>query len=38
LEGETLTHQLPTAPAPLPRFEVREINGVIEVFAPTEPA
>jgi nitrite reductase/ring-hydroxylating ferredoxin subunit len=36
LEGETLTHQLPTAPAPLPRFEVREINGVIEVFAPTE--
>ena len=38
LEGETLTHQLPTAPAPLPKFEVREINGVIEVFAPTEPA
>ena len=38
LEGKTLTHQLPTAPAPLPKFEVREINGVIEVFAPTEPA
>ena len=38
LEGETLTHQLPTAPPPLPKFEVREINGVIEVFAPTEPA
>ena len=38
LEGETLTHQLPTAPAPLPKFQVREINGVIEVFAPTEPA
>ena len=38
LEGETLTHQLPTAPAPLPKFEVRENNGVIEVFAPTAPA
>jgi nitrite reductase/ring-hydroxylating ferredoxin subunit len=38
LEGQTLTHQLPTAPPPLPKFEVREINGVIEVFAPTEPA
>ncbi len=38
LEGKTLTHQLPTPPAPLPRFEVREINGVIQVFAPTEPA
>lgn len=38
LEGKTLTHQLPTAPAPLPKLEVREINGVIEVYAPTEPA
>jgi nitrite reductase/ring-hydroxylating ferredoxin subunit len=38
LEGETVTHQLPTAPPPLPKFEVREINGVIEVLAPTEPA
>ncbi len=38
LEGQTMTHQLPTAPAPLPKFEVREINGTIEVFAPTEPA
>jgi Rieske Fe-S protein len=38
LAGKTLTHQLPAAPAPLPKFEVREINGVIEVFAPTEPA
>src|ERR1700754_81867 len=38
LEGETVTHQLPTAPPPLPRFEVRETDGVIEVFAPTEPA
>lgn len=38
LTGQTLTHQLPTAPAPLPKFEVREIDGMIEVFAPTEPA
>jgi Rieske Fe-S protein len=38
LDGDTLTHQLPIAPAPLPKFQVRETNGVIEVFAPTEPA
>jgi nitrite reductase/ring-hydroxylating ferredoxin subunit len=38
LQGATLTHQLPVAPPPLPRFHVRENNGVIEVFAPTEPA
>ncbi len=38
LEGETMTHQLPAAPPPLPKFEVRETNGVIEVFAPTESA
>ena len=38
LEGATLTHQLPVAPPPLPRFQVREINGVIEVFAPTKSA
>jgi nitrite reductase/ring-hydroxylating ferredoxin subunit len=37
LEGETVTHQLPTAPPPLPKFQVREISGVIEVFAPTKP-
>jgi nitrite reductase/ring-hydroxylating ferredoxin subunit len=36
LEGKTITHQLPIAPPPLPKFEVREINGVIEVFAPTK--
>jgi nitrite reductase/ring-hydroxylating ferredoxin subunit len=35
LEGTTITHQLPVPPPPLPKFEVREINGVIEVFAPT---
>jgi nitrite reductase/ring-hydroxylating ferredoxin subunit len=38
LEGNTVTHQLPVAPPPLPRFRVREINGVIEVLATTEPA
>jgi nitrite reductase/ring-hydroxylating ferredoxin subunit len=36
--GATLTHQLPTAPPPLPKLQVREANGVIEVFAPTTPA
>ena len=36
LEGTTLTHQLPTAPPPLPKLAVRESNGVIEVFAPTK--
>jgi hypothetical protein len=29
---------LPVAPPPLPKFHVREINGVIEVFAPTKSA
>jgi len=38
LEGQTLTHQLPTAPPPLPKIEVRERSGRIEVLAPTEPA
>jgi nitrite reductase/ring-hydroxylating ferredoxin subunit len=38
LEGATVTHQLPVAPPPLPKFQVREINGVIEVFAPTKSA
>ena len=32
--GEVLTHQLPIAPKPLPTLMVREVNGVIEVFAP----
>ncbi|MBW0017195.1 MAG: Rieske (2Fe-2S) protein [Mycobacterium sp.] len=32
--GEVLTHQLPNAPKPLPKFMVREADGVIEVFAP----
>lgn len=38
LDGETLTHQLPIAPPPLPAFRVREVDGDIEVFAPTEQA
>jgi nitrite reductase/ring-hydroxylating ferredoxin subunit len=33
-EGQVLTHQLPISPKPLPKLEVREMNGVIEVFAP----
>jgi len=32
--GQVLTHQLPIAPKPLPTLMVREVNGVIEVFAP----
>jgi cytochrome b6-f complex iron-sulfur subunit len=35
LAGRPITHQLPIAPPPLPRLQVREINGVVEVFAPT---
>lgn len=32
--GQVLTHQLPIAPKPLPTLMVREVNGLIEVFAP----
>lgn len=32
--GVVLTHQLPLAPKPLPKLMVREVDGVIEVFAP----
>ncbi|HWF29069.1 MAG TPA: Rieske (2Fe-2S) protein [Mycobacterium sp.] len=35
--GQVLTHQLPIAPKPLPTLKVREVNGVIEVFAPARP-
>jgi cytochrome b6-f complex iron-sulfur subunit len=35
--GQVLTHQLPIAPKPLPALMVREVNGVIEVFAPASP-
>ncbi len=38
LDGATLTHQLPIAPPPLPHLQIRENNGAIEVFAPTEEA
>jgi Rieske Fe-S protein len=33
--GQVLTHQLAIAPKPLPALQVREVNGVIEVLAPT---
>jgi cytochrome b6-f complex iron-sulfur subunit len=32
--GELITHQLPVAPPPLPRFAVREVDGAVQVFAP----
>jgi nitrite reductase/ring-hydroxylating ferredoxin subunit len=38
LAGTNVTHQLPAAPPPLPKFRVREIDGEIQVFAPTKPA
>ncbi|WP_006244042.1 Rieske (2Fe-2S) protein [Mycolicibacterium tusciae] len=36
-EGQVLTHQLSISPAPLPKLEVREADGVIQVFAPVKP-
>lgn len=36
-EGQVLTHQLRISPAPLPKLEVREADGEIQVFAPAEP-
>jgi cytochrome b6-f complex iron-sulfur subunit len=35
--GQVLTHALPISPQPLPRLEVRERSGAIEVFAPKKP-
>ncbi|MBJ7336308.1 Rieske (2Fe-2S) protein [Mycolicibacterium sp.] len=35
--GQVLTHQLSVSPAPLPKLDVRETGGVIQVFAPAEP-
>jgi cytochrome b6-f complex iron-sulfur subunit len=35
--GQVLSHQLSISPAPLPKLQVREQNGNIEVFAPPEP-
>lgn len=37
--GQVVTHALPVAPKPLPQFEVREHNGMVEVLAPpSQPA
>lgn len=36
--GQVLTHQLPIAPKPLPHFQIREHDGIIEVLAPPPPA
>jgi cytochrome b6-f complex iron-sulfur subunit len=36
-QGQVLSHQLSISPAPLPKLDVREVNGVVEVFAPAEP-
>lgn len=35
--GALVTHQLPLAPPPLPGFATREVDGVVQVFAPPEP-
>src|SRR5262245_18528541 len=35
--GQVLTYQLPIAPKPLPKLEVRERDGAIEVLAPKNP-
>ncbi|CAM5736513.1 Rieske (2Fe-2S) protein [Mycolicibacterium aubagnense] len=37
-DGHVLTHQLPIAPKSLPKLDVREVGGVIEVFAPVPPS
>ena len=35
--GQVLSHMLPSVPEPLPRLEVRELDGSIEVFTPEKP-
>jgi hypothetical protein len=35
LSGELVTHQLPLAPPPLPQFTAREVDGDVQVYAPT---
>jgi cytochrome b6-f complex iron-sulfur subunit len=35
-EGDVVTHQLPISPPPLPKIDVRENDGVVQVFAPVE--
>ncbi|MGH3763829.1 MAG: ubiquinol-cytochrome c reductase iron-sulfur subunit [Pseudonocardiaceae bacterium] len=37
VSGELLTHQLAAAPPALPHLQVRETNGVVQVFAPPGP-
>jgi cytochrome b6-f complex iron-sulfur subunit len=34
LGGQLLRHQLPLAPRPLPRLQVREVNGMVQVLVP----
>jgi cytochrome b6-f complex iron-sulfur subunit len=34
VEGAVVVHQLPAAPAALPRVDVRENGGAVEVFVP----
>lgn len=35
-DGEVLDHQLPISPPPLPKLDVREADGVVQVFAPAD--
>ena len=35
--GQLLSHPGPTALAPLPRLEIRDVTGAVEVFGPAEP-
>ncbi|HEX8935215.1 MAG TPA: Rieske (2Fe-2S) protein [Pseudonocardiaceae bacterium] len=37
LGGELLRHQLPVPPPPLPHLEVRETDGVVQIYAPPGP-
>jgi nitrite reductase/ring-hydroxylating ferredoxin subunit len=37
LNGELLRYQLPVPPAALPLFEVREVHGEVQVYAPPGP-
>jgi cytochrome b6-f complex iron-sulfur subunit len=36
-DGQLLTHQLPIAPKPLPKLQVREVDGVVQVYGPSPP-
>jgi len=38
LSGQLLRYQLAVPPAPLPRLEVRESNGMVQIFAPPAPS